>query len=112
MNSRIAEGDDDAANAGLNQGVGAGWRLADVATGLQRDVGGRPFRATGTGLQCFDFGMRTGESAMPSLADEAIVSGDHASDHGVGFDPSPTLLCQMYSTFHQAPALVEVIVHA
>ena len=56
--------------------------------------------------------MRTGESAMPSLADDAIVSGDDAPNHGVGFDASPAFLCYMYSTFHQAPALDAAILHA
>ena len=84
----VAGAEDDAGEAGLDQGVGARGGSAVGAAGFEGDVdGGAPeeFGESGAGVfDGFDFGVGSACEAMVSGTDELAVFDDDGADRGVG----------------------------
>ena len=79
----IFERRDDARNAGGDDGVGAGRRLAVMRAGLERDVERRAARRRAGAAQGFDLGMRPAAGLGPAAADNDAVLDDHRADRRI-----------------------------
>jgi hypothetical protein len=80
----VAQGDNDAGDAGRDQRIGARRRAAPVAARLQRDIGRRPARRSTRHGQGGGFGMRAAAGSGEAAADHQAVTDDDAADRGVG----------------------------
>jgi hypothetical protein len=90
---RIVGGDEDPANPGLADRIGAGRGEPVMTAGLERDIHRRAAQfTTSGGADRLDLGVRRTQLAVVALADGAVVVGDHGSDERIGADPSASLL--------------------
>lgn len=83
----VGGGDDDALEAGGDEGVGAGGGTAVSGTGFEGDVEGGAvgaLAATAGVVEGDDFGVGTAGVLMPALADDASVFDEDGADHGIG----------------------------
>ena len=80
----VGGSDNDTGNAGIYQRIGTRRRLAPVAAGLERDVGGRTVRLIPRHLQRLCLGMGATAGGGEASADNAVVLDNDAADRGVG----------------------------
>ena len=88
----VGGGDDDASDAGGDEGVGAGRGAAVVRAGLKGDVGGCAMRVMALGgslFEGYDFGMvagfvEVGSAAYDSLFEAKILCQDAGLPAGLG----------------------------
>jgi hypothetical protein len=80
----VGAGDNHVGDAGLDQGVGAGWGLAGMRAGFQGDVGGGAtcgFASLGQGL---GFGVRPAARRCEGTANDPALPHKDTADGGVG----------------------------
>ena len=80
----ILEGRDDAADAGLDQGVGTGRRPAVMRARLQRDVDGGAFQGLARIGDRLGLGVRPAAVLRAAARDHAAIAHDHAADGRIG----------------------------
>jgi hypothetical protein len=86
LRKRIFDGCHDAHDARPQQRLGAGWRLAVMAAGFERNIGGGPSGILTGILQCQDFSVRPPESLMTTFADDLAIANEHTANHWVRFN--------------------------
>ncbi len=112
----IDGGGDDAGEAGLDEGIGAGRRAAGDVAGLEGDVGRAALNAIGSVLLRFvegdDFGVIEQVVLVPALADDlaGAVEND-AADGGIGRGDADAAPRQLEGALHPVNVLVGLIAH-
>src|SRR5215510_13112630 len=75
---------DYARDAGRDDGVGAGRRLAVMGAWLERDIERRPARAGAGAAERLSLGVGPPTGLGPAAADDHTVLGHHRADGGIG----------------------------
>ena len=107
----VVLGHDHAADARGQHGLGAGRRLALVATRFEGDVERGPGRPIAGDSQGLDFGMGAAKPPMKTLADDFRPPGNHAADHRVRLD-EPLPPDGKFQGAAHVPKVDLVLVHA
>ena len=84
---------DDARDAGGDDGVGTGRRLAVMGAWLERDIERRPARGGAGAAESLGLGVGPATGLGPATADNHTVPGDHCADGRIGPgapEPAPT----------------------
>ncbi len=82
---RVCDGVEYAADAGLDERLGAGPRTTGVVAGFEGDVGGASAGGLADGVQGVDLGVRAAGPLVPALADDGARGvRDDAADDRVG----------------------------
>lgn len=90
----VGGADDDAGDAGREDGVGAGRGAAVCAAGFEGDVEGGAFRGmsvAGGVAEGGDFGVGSPGASVPALADDFSAFDEQGADAGIGIRASEAL---------------------
>ncbi len=83
----ILAANDDAGQFGRDQRRHAGRGFfVGMAAGFQRDIRRRARRRFRAGGQRLRLGMGAAKALVPALAEDAVVVGDNAANHRIGFN--------------------------
>ncbi len=93
---------DHARDAGSDDGVGAGRRLAVMGAWLERDIERRPARGGTGAAERLGLGMGPPAGLGPAAADDHAVLRDHCADGGIGPGASEPAPAQRERERHEA----------
>jgi hypothetical protein len=97
----ISYGADDSPDAGLDYGIGTGWRFAVMGARFKRGDNGGPTSLVTGAPQGLDFGVRQASLAVVSTADYLAVFDNNGADRRVRGSISQSLLRQAERHLHQ-----------
>src|SRR5262245_23010284 len=100
----IAQSDNDATDAGAEDGIRAGRCLAVVAAGFEGDVKSGPTSGVTGTAKGVDLGMGAAIALMPAFANELSLADDDGTDQRVRLDKPSAPFRQLQCSRH--PAIV------
>ena len=83
-----------------SNGIGAGWRFAVVAAGLQRYIHGCAPGGLGAGCQSIALCVQLAAALMITAANNAALFHDNCANHGIGRCPACAFLGKLQRQLH------------